>query len=87
MHNYFSSGKVETHSCVLSWGFPPKCHIQAEFVYVLDYPPKLDLKKNVREAGRLEQHFEGESPCSWRIQGQSEFHQSWKNINLIDLVD
>lgn len=24
MHNYFSSGKAEMYSCVLSWGFPPK---------------------------------------------------------------
>lgn len=24
MHNYFSSGKAEMYSCVLSWGFPPQ---------------------------------------------------------------
>lgn len=28
-------------------------------VYVLDYPPKLDLRQNVREVERLE-HFERE---------------------------
>lgn len=30
MHNYFSSGKAEMYLCVLSWGLPPKCHIQLE---------------------------------------------------------
>ena len=32
MHNYFSCSKAETRWCVLSWGFPPKCHIPTEFI-------------------------------------------------------
>ena len=49
-------------------------------MHVLDYPLKLDLRKNVREAGRLER-FEREHPRSWRIPflaTQLGFHQSWK---------
>ena len=81
MHNYFSCSKAETRWCVLSWGFPPKCHIQTEsyVLYVLDYP-KFDLRENVRETESLE-HFEQECPYTWRIPllaTQIELHQSWK---------
>lgn len=46
MHNYFSSGNAEAHSCVLSWGFPPKCHIQTEFVCACSrLPPEVSFKE------------------------------------------